>query len=279
MLYDRTIFFNYIRQNLANNKNLTQTEVDGFNLLLAEGERRNISTDWIAYILATTWWETAYTMQPIKEYGSQAYLQAKKYYPYYGRGYVQLTWDYNYRIMGKWIGVDLLSHPELALVPANAVKVIYEGMIRGMFTAKKLSDYLDGNSVTETDEQEYQEFIKARSIVNGQDRATTIAKYALTIEKALVKAQTVKVEPTPNTPLPQPTVPVVVGPPPNKEPIPVSNSKPIWTLVSGAILSVVGVLNSLNPIVQGIFVVCILFAAGYVGYKMINGGMHIEGIF
>jgi putative chitinase len=34
--------------------------------------------------------------------------------PYGGRGYIQLTGDFNYRPAGQWLGVDLIGNPELA---------------------------------------------------------------------------------------------------------------------------------------------------------------------
>ncbi|KAI9100169.1 hypothetical protein K1719_024387 [Acacia pycnantha] len=54
-----------------------------------------------------------------------AYCQASTQYPcapgkkYYGRGPIQLTWNYNYGQCGKAIGVDLLKNPDL--VATNAV--------------------------------------------------------------------------------------------------------------------------------------------------------------
>ncbi|MFB6721393.1 glycoside hydrolase family 19 protein [Kribbella sp. NPDC056345] len=34
--------------------------------------------------------------------------------PYGGRGYIQLTGDFNYRPAGQWLGIDLINNPELA---------------------------------------------------------------------------------------------------------------------------------------------------------------------
>jgi len=42
---------------------------------------------------------------------------------YVGRGFVQLTGKYNYEMASRVVGVDLVSHPELAADPANAVKI------------------------------------------------------------------------------------------------------------------------------------------------------------
>ncbi|NTV99551.1 MAG: carboxypeptidase, partial [Chlorobiaceae bacterium] len=49
----------------------------------------------IAYVLATTQWETSQTFKPVREAFWESEEWRKKhfrYYPYYGRGYVQLTW-------------------------------------------------------------------------------------------------------------------------------------------------------------------------------------------
>ena len=124
---------------------------------------------WVAYILATIKHETANTFKPITELGSQKYLTQKRYYPYIGRGYVQLTWDFNYRKFGKLLNIPLLEHPELANEPETAWKILEVGMVQGLYTGKKLSDYLND---TEMD------FYNARKIINGLDQATTIKFYA-----------------------------------------------------------------------------------------------------
>ncbi len=43
---------------------------------------------------------------------------------YRGRGYIQLTWDYNYKTYGDLIGLDLINNPDLALIPENAAKIL-----------------------------------------------------------------------------------------------------------------------------------------------------------
>ncbi len=66
----------------------------------------------IAYVLATADHETNHTFKPVIEAYwlsnpdtyLKTHLPSSKYYPYYGRGYVQLTWDYNYEKYGKLLG-------------------------------------------------------------------------------------------------------------------------------------------------------------------------------
>ena len=147
-----------------------------------------------AYILATAYHETAATMQPITEYGGVKYFD--KYdtgqlalnlgntpakdgdgYLYRGRGFVQITGKANYKKAKDKLGEDFVTYPDRALIPASAAKIIVLGMTEGWFTRKKLSDYL---TPTKTD------YVSARRIVNGTDKAQTIASYAKTFEQALL---------------------------------------------------------------------------------------------
>ena len=61
---------------------LTQKQVNGIEAILDEWERRGF-TDLrrLAYTLGTVYHETAKTMNPVKEYGGEAYLRSKSYYP------------------------------------------------------------------------------------------------------------------------------------------------------------------------------------------------------
>ena len=122
-----------------------------------------------AYVLATIKHETAETYRPIKELGSPNYLKSKSYYPFIGRGYVQLTWEANYKRFGNLLRIDLLTMPELAQRPEIAWKITELGMTKGLFTGKKLSDYFNND---ETD------FYHARRIINVMDRAEMIKEYA-----------------------------------------------------------------------------------------------------
>ena len=81
-------------------------------LILKECKLAGLLRNQAAYIMATAWWETAHTVEPVKEayWVKNAEAWRKKnlrYYPWYGRGYVQLTWERNYIHAGKQLGLDL----------------------------------------------------------------------------------------------------------------------------------------------------------------------------
>lgn len=196
-MIDRSVFFDKVRA-APFGGSLTQSQVDGMNYMLDVFERDYAWSDlrWLAYAFATAYHETAYTMMPIKEYGSQSYLQSKPYYPYYGRGYVQLTWEDNYRRMGSKLGVNLLGeNMDRALQPDIAAKVMYVGMRDGNFTGKKLASYFS-SSIDDP--------VNARRIINGTDKAQTIAgyhhKFLAALEAASVAAPPPQppVEPAPD---------------------------------------------------------------------------------
>ena len=69
-MIDRDHFFTSVRERLFNGV-LSQQQVDGMNYLLDTWEEHFGDEDirWLAYALATAFHETAYTMQPIEEYG------------------------------------------------------------------------------------------------------------------------------------------------------------------------------------------------------------------
>ena len=145
---------------------------------------------WMGYMLATAKHETAHRFQPIEEYGKGAgkkYGKAVQYVDsqgvthsnkYYGRGYVQLTWLDNYKRMAgpSRVGEDLITDPSRALEPQVAYRIMSYGMRNGSFTGKRLSDYISGGST---------DYYNARRIINGTDKASTIAKYAKNFEKWL----------------------------------------------------------------------------------------------
>lgn len=178
------------------------SQIEGLDILIDEWEKRpSVSTNFFAYILATVYHETAFTMQPVKEYGGEDYLKRKKYYPWVGRGYAQLTWEENYKKAGDKIGVDLIKNPEAAMIPANAVKILFDGMLEGWFTGKSLKNHID--DLDEDDEEDGREYQESRRIINGVDKKKIIANYAIEFEHCLRKAEitnTVPMEKSPEIP-------------------------------------------------------------------------------
>lgn len=173
-MINREFFFDYVRGHLFGGA-LRKSQVDGMTAVLDEWDQKHSKKDdrWLAYMLATTHHETDRTMQPIEEYGRGKGREYGKADPqtgktYYGRGFVQLTWKYNYEAMGKLLGIDLVNKPELALELAPAVQILFIGMMKGTFTGKKLSDYLN---------ETRGDWVNARRIINGVDKANLIASY------------------------------------------------------------------------------------------------------
>ncbi|KAF0685287.1 hypothetical protein As57867_022723, partial [Aphanomyces stellatus] len=66
-------------------------------------------------------------LQYVEEINKSDYCQASGEYPceagkqYYGRGPIQLSWNYNYKDFGKAAGKDLVKNPELVATDADLV--------------------------------------------------------------------------------------------------------------------------------------------------------------
>jgi hypothetical protein len=152
-----------------------------------EADAAVIDVRWAAYMLATVKHECADRWQPVEEYGKgtgrpygdpvtvvsadgQSHVNT-----YYGRGYIQITWKDNYARLGKAIGVSdqLVISPEKALDPSIAYRIMSEGMRHGLFTGRKLSDYINDQKC---------DYLQARRIINGLDQAERIAGYSNTLE-------------------------------------------------------------------------------------------------
>jgi len=125
-----------------------------------------------AYVLATVEWETRGTFEPVREAPSKSEewrRQNLRYWPYYGRGYIQLTWKANYEKYGKILGLDLVNDPDLALDPEVARFILVHGFKNGTFTGRRLEEFVNPSKT---------DFINARRCVNALNRAKTIAQLA-----------------------------------------------------------------------------------------------------
>ncbi len=189
---DRSKFFDCVREAPFAGA-LTAGQVRGCEAILDAFERHAIGSDprFVAYALATAFHETARTMQPIREIGGgRGRSYGKPAGPfgqvYYGRGYVQLTWLRNYQAATTRLAahglraVDLVKTPDAAMEPDIAAAVLVFGMLEGWFTGRKLGDFFTGVR---------SDWVDARTIINGHDKAATIAGYALHFYHALQAAQ------------------------------------------------------------------------------------------
>jgi hypothetical protein len=214
---------------------------DGFEAILNVWEAEYADRDpaWLAYILATAWHETARYMAPIREgraatderafaivqrhvqrEGLRDYVSRKENgHSYYGRGFVQLTWDENYRAMGAELGMgdQLYDNPDLVMEPSIAAKIICRGMVKGLFRRRHTLERYLGN--------EHYDWHNARLIVNGRrsdgsiDKADEIAEHARKFYEAILPAIAAAPAPTPEpAPIPAPA--------PTPEPAPSAPSEP-----------------------------------------------------
>lgn len=215
-MMNRTIFYEYMRQIQVEGEpllfpTLSQSQVDGTEMILnCVGEDGPLS--FLAYELATPAHETRASMRAVRETwtpkdppGAPSVDQAisrlnasfnagdlpwvsKPYWlkdaegkSWLGRGLVQLTHKTNYEKLGKHIGLDLVEDPERALQPSPSVQIMVQGMLNGLFTGKRLSDYLgmgDG----------FNDYYNARRIINGTESAGRVEQIARGFETALYEA-------------------------------------------------------------------------------------------
>lgn len=184
---------------------LTEAQSRGIEAVIEECKGLPVSH--AAACLGTGWLETGGGMQPVKETVypwsksrnppdatvsarlEKAWREGKlgqvgapywrkdadgKYW--FGRGLAQLTHKDNYHRASAVAGIDLVSRPDLALDLQVAAAVLVRGSSAGLFTGKKLSDFLPGD------------YAAARRVINGTDRAREYADICRKFETALATA-------------------------------------------------------------------------------------------
>ncbi|MGJ7039139.1 putative chitinase [Shinella sp. BE166] len=199
---------------------LSQPQVEGVEAILDEGEKRGTSLFHLAAILSEAYHETGGRMQPISEnlnysakrmtqvwpsrfptiaaaqpYANNPKALANKVYGgrlgnkfqddgwrFRGRGLAQITGRENYEKFG------IADNPEAAGEMATAVRILFDGMTKGMFTGKKLADY--DYLVTRSPDAPGFKYYSSRAIINGDtaSNGADIAVYAKAFERALVAA-------------------------------------------------------------------------------------------
>lgn len=171
--------------------------------------------DFVAYLLATVWHETwvpkknqRFVPCPESHPGPATAKARDEYFEgkygcntkvgqklgntepgdgarYFGRGYVQITGKANYARISKRLGKgDFLVSPNcqgFANCNPFAYEILAVGMREGLFTGKKLSDYRKKGGGFD--------FVGARAIVNGKDKAEVIATHAEAVYSILLKGE------------------------------------------------------------------------------------------
>lgn len=175
-------FYDYVANALFKGS-LPAWQQEPLDRIIDEGMLRERTLPECAYVLATAHHETARFkyMEEIGrgqgwDYGEPILIIRGKTVTYHGRGFVQLTWLINYLKMERKLGVKIVDNPDAVMESEIACKIIWEGMIAGDFTGKNLADYIS---------PQHADFINARRIVNGTDKADLIAGYAQEYEAAL----------------------------------------------------------------------------------------------
>jgi putative chitinase len=201
-------FFNAVRSSLFDGK-LTQAQVDTLDTIGAAwaryGDKLGYSDLRLAYVLATAYHETGRFKWLREIWGP---TPAQKRYEgrtdlgntvkgdgkrFMGRGLVHITGRRNYADWSGRLGIDLIARPEEAERLDIAARILVEGMVKGTFTGKKLQDYINSDQ---------RDFVGARRIVNGTDKAEMIAGYAEKFAAALKDG--VSASPAPHTQAGQP---------------------------------------------------------------------------
>lgn len=202
---NRAVFFDHIRHDPFSGS-FTKSQVEGIERLLDVWQDRYkdaITVPQMAYVLATVFHETGARMCPVREgfktsdkaardHVMRQHLKNTARYlyalpdpdsgqVYYGRGDVQLTWAENYKLMGERLGVPLYQNPDLALDTVQSARILFEGMVHGLFTGKSLRDYFAAG---------INDPYNARRIINRMDKAGLIAGYYEGFLKALRAART-----------------------------------------------------------------------------------------
>lgn len=273
---DRSRFYAALRSSTSGvfGTSLSQSQVDGVNVILDEAQRVGLPLRQLAYVLATPYHETGRKMQPVTEnlnYSSPARIRevwpsrfsstaaaipytrnpqrlANKVYAnrmgngseasgdgwrYRGRALPQITGRENYDKFSDLLGIDLVNDPDAANDADVSVMILIVGMQKGIFTGRKLSDFVSGDRA---------DYVGARAIINPDVKAngSKIAEYARAFENALRIAgyigQAPKTLPLPQEtmPLPHATLPVPqaeppaapVPPPPTQQTAPAASAKP-----------------------------------------------------
>lgn len=246
---DRAKFFASVRARASGifGTSLSAAQVKGTEALLDEAQKRGVKTQELAYILGGVYHETGGKMVPVREgfastdAGARAAVaklyakgRIKRNYAlpvngvsYYGRGRIQNTHLENYQKLQDRTGHPFVRNPDLLLDDKIDAEVTIIGHLEGIWTGKKLSDYIANGKA---------DYYGARRIVNGTDKAAQIAVYAKAFEKALRESAYIG-----QAPQPKPTIPFHPFEPDKSKPI--AKTAPAKSGLAAFISAILGIFK------------------------------------
>lgn len=161
---------------------LNRTQGDAVRHIAAFADREGLTdVRQLAYIIATAYHEARF--KPIAEIrakpGTAVRRMQDRYWHtgYYGRGLCQLTWKRNYQKFQDLLGLPLVENPDLVLDVKVSAEILVVGMLRGLFSGKKLGAYFPPPPADA-------DWLGARKTVNGTfqaDRVEYAAKKILVL--------------------------------------------------------------------------------------------------
>ncbi|HWN11358.1 MAG TPA: hypothetical protein VNO50_19175 [Pyrinomonadaceae bacterium] len=183
-------FFDSVRQSGVMGGTLRADQVSGLEAVLNAAKAAAWPVAFTAYALATAGHETNYTMQPVREayWLNENWRRTHlRYYPFYGRGYVQLTWQENYQKADRELGLggSLNGNLDRALEPDIAAQILAKGMQEGWFAGDNNGRHTLARHLAAGIRGTEAQFTSARRIINGTDKAAKIADEAMKFQTAL----------------------------------------------------------------------------------------------
>jgi WD40 repeat protein len=150
-----------------------------------------------AYVLATVKFETGDRFVPVAEQGDAEHFQ--RYEPgtpigdrlgnkvpgdgerFRGRGYIGITGRENYYRMSQVLGfepkmTDLVDNPDKVNDPLVAYRIMSIGMLDGLFTGRKLSDFINERQT---------DYANASTVIGSGSSSSRAAAYAIDFEEIL----------------------------------------------------------------------------------------------
>lgn len=243
---DKAKFFAEIRKKSFGlfGTSLSQNQVDRIEAIINRLDAKSVPLNQAAYILGTAYHESD-RFRTMEEYASGAAYEGRASLgntqkgdgkKYKGRGFVQITGRRNYTDWAGRLKVDLVNKPELAARIDHATTILIDGMILGTFTGKGLTQYVHNSA---------KDYVGARRVVNGTDRAALIAGYAEKFESVLRATEYASSKA--GSPKPSP------APSPTPAPAKPSNPAPAVAGIVAAILAAAAYVGNIPCNVIGVF--------------------------